>query len=131
IKRPAAIISVIDDDGDVAAVPFHSGRVYVVLEEKVVIKDFRCWPDALVCLYGLMYSLQYGYSNCMKNMFGFVQEVLCLDGDRMKPMLPHQLKVLIGEGSLYCAPVLIVKMLIENVAMLHSIELIGRWGFVI
>ncbi|CAB1315827.1 unnamed protein product [Coregonus sp. 'balchen'] len=86
IKRPAAIISVIDDDGDVAAVPLHPGRVYVVLEEKVVMKDFRCWPDALVCLYGLMYSLQHKYPNCMKNTFGFIQKVLLnLDRDRMKP----------------------------------------------
>uniref|UniRef100_A0A4W5QRM1 Uncharacterized protein n=1 Tax=Hucho hucho TaxID=62062 RepID=A0A4W5QRM1_9TELE len=73
------------DDGDVAAVPFHPGRVYVVLDEKVVMKDFQCWL-ALVCLYGLMYSLQHGYPNCMKNTFGFIQKVLLnLDGDRMKP----------------------------------------------
>ena len=78
--------SVIDDDGDVAAVPFHPGRVYVVLEENVVTKDFRCWPNALVCLYGLMYSLQHGYPNCMKNTFGFIQKVLLnFDGKRMKP----------------------------------------------
>ncbi|CAB1332337.1 unnamed protein product [Coregonus sp. 'balchen'] len=83
IKRPAAIISVIDDD-----VLFHPGRVYVVLEEKVVMKNFRCWPDALLCLYRLMYSLQHGYPNRMKNTFGFIQKVLLnLDRDRMKPKI--------------------------------------------
>uniref|UniRef100_A0A4W5PIQ4 Uncharacterized protein n=1 Tax=Hucho hucho TaxID=62062 RepID=A0A4W5PIQ4_9TELE len=67
-------------------VEIHPGRVYVVLEENVVMKDFRFWPDALVCLYGLMYSLQHKYPNCTKNTFGFIQKVLLnLDGDRIKP----------------------------------------------
>uniref|UniRef100_A0A8K9WW38 Uncharacterized protein n=1 Tax=Oncorhynchus mykiss TaxID=8022 RepID=A0A8K9WW38_ONCMY len=57
--------------------------------ENVVTKDFRCWPNALVCLYGLMYSLQHGYPNCTKNTFGFIQKVLLnLDGDRINCKIP-------------------------------------------
>lgn len=49
-----------DDDDDVFGVPFSPQKVFIVLEDHIVM-SLNKWTDALVCLFGLIYALHLSY----------------------------------------------------------------------
>ncbi|KAK5621527.1 hypothetical protein CRENBAI_002858 [Crenichthys baileyi] len=86
MKRSAAIVSIIGDSEDVNTVPFHPQEVKVFLQEQVGLQGTKCWPDAIMHLYGFLNVIQAEYLKAMTYTFDFIQRVLLnVDGEKVKP----------------------------------------------
>ncbi|MEQ2219890.1 hypothetical protein XENOCAPTIV_027246, partial [Xenoophorus captivus] len=86
IKRSAAIVSIIGDSEDMNTVSFHPQEVKVFLQEQVVLQGTKCWPDAIMPLYGLLNVIQAEYPKAMTYTFEFIKKVLLnVDGKKPKP----------------------------------------------
>ncbi|CAL9694944.1 unnamed protein product [Knipowitschia caucasica] len=75
-----ALVAVTGD----AATPWSAQQVAIVLEDQIV-STHRCWVDALVILFGLIYALHLEYPQKVKGFFDFLQMILLnLDEGRMQ-----------------------------------------------
>ncbi|XP_041758648.1 uncharacterized protein LOC121586198 [Coregonus clupeaformis] len=85
-----SILSVVAQHNEVVVggVPIRPAHVSIVLEDKIVMTNSRSWPDALVVVFGLLYSLHLNYPKALGSTFEFMQKVfLNLDDGKLKPKL--------------------------------------------
>ncbi|XP_020359725.2 uncharacterized protein LOC109906433 [Oncorhynchus kisutch] len=83
------ILSVVGQHNEVVGgIPIRPAHVSIVLEDKIVMTNSRSWPDALVVVFGLLYSLHLNYPKALGSTFEFMQKVfLNLDDGKLKPKL--------------------------------------------
>lgn len=84
-----SILSVVGQHNEVVGgIPIRPAHVSVVLEDEIVMTNSRSWPDALVVVFGLLYSLHLNYPKALGSTFEFMQKVfLNLDDGKLKPKL--------------------------------------------
>ncbi|CAL9684504.1 unnamed protein product [Knipowitschia caucasica] len=86
-----ALVAVTGD----AATPWSAQQVAIVLEDQIV-STHRCWVDALVILFGLIYALHLEYPQKVKGFFDFLQMIL-LNLDEGRRQLSPKLQTLKNE----------------------------------
>lgn len=61
-----SILSVVGQHNEVVGgIPIRPAHVSVVLEDEIVMTNSRSWPDALVVVFGLLYSLHLNYPKAL------------------------------------------------------------------
>ncbi|CDQ82999.1 unnamed protein product [Oncorhynchus mykiss] len=82
-----SILSVMGQHNEVVGgMPIRPAHVSIVLEDKIVMTNSSSWPDALVVVFGLLYSLHLNYPKALGSTFEFMQKVfLNLDDGKLKP----------------------------------------------
>ncbi|KAM9404059.1 uncharacterized protein ACWYII_028108 [Salvelinus alpinus] len=84
-----SILSVVGQHNEVVGgIPIRPAHVSIVLEDKIVMTNSCSWPDALMVVFGLLYSLHLDYPKALGSTFEFMQKVfLNLDDGKLKPKL--------------------------------------------
>ncbi|XP_055758927.1 sterile alpha motif domain-containing protein 3-like isoform X2 [Salvelinus fontinalis] len=84
-----SILSVVGQHNEVVGgIPIRPAHVSIVLEDKIVMTNSCSWPDALMVVFGLLYSLHLNYPKALGSTFEFMQKVfLNLDDGKLKPKL--------------------------------------------
>ncbi|XP_020359599.1 uncharacterized protein LOC109906345 [Oncorhynchus kisutch] len=82
-----SILSVVGQHNEVVGgIPIRPAHVSIVLEDKIVMTNSRSWPDALVVVFGLLYSLHLNFPIVLGSTSEFMQKVfLNLDDGKLKP----------------------------------------------
>ncbi|KAL0985093.1 hypothetical protein UPYG_G00152820 [Umbra pygmaea] len=90
VLEGVSILSVVGHCSDMVSggVPIRPANVSIVLEDKIVMTNALSWSDAVVALFGLLYSLHLNYPKALASTFEFIQKVfLNLDDEKLKPKL--------------------------------------------